>query len=156
MSPNGAQAVNGKLYLLKLQIRSALTLSNLVFAVGAAGSGASTGSFGGLYNSSGTLLTSSADIGAQLASAGWTTATLTTPQALTAGTFVWAAFLCNLAVSAPFLPVAWGANTNLQNLNLTAATAQFASGATGQTSLPASITPSGLTIPAFAWWVGGS
>lgn len=154
LTPNGGAVAAGVLHLLKLQIRQGLTLSKLWFLIGGAASGSSTGSFAGLYSSSGSLLTGSSDIGPGLTSQGPLPVTLTTPQNLAGGSFVWAALLANMSGGTPFMPQSWAANTALLNLGLTPAAAQFASYGTGQTALPASFTPAALTVPGIAWWVG--
>lgn len=101
----GGLTTAGTLYLQRLEIRAATTITNLWYVISAAGSGASTGSFVGLYASpGGALLSGSSDVGAGLAAAaGWHSFALTTPQALSAGAVVWAALLSNLATTQPTL-----------------------------------------------------
>ena len=118
---NQFQTVAGTLYLLKLPVRASFTCTSLSYIVSTGGSGASTGSFVGLYNSAGTLLSGSADIGANLAVAADYTTALTSAQALTAGTFVWAAMLTNLATTQPTFR-AWATPSALvTNIGLAAA-----------------------------------
>lgn len=135
------QPVAGTLYMVKLPVRSAFTATNIWVVVGTAGSGTSTGSFIGLYNSSGTLLSGSSDIGTQLAN-GFTARqiALTTPQSLTAGTFVWVAMVINM----PTMPFLRQLNngTVLPNINLSAAAYRSCTNGTGLTALPGTITPS--------------
>jgi hypothetical protein len=97
----GGLLIAGTLYLQRIELRAATTITNLWFSILAAGVGASTGSFVGLWNSSGTLLTGSADVGAAFVSGtlGWQSFPLSTPQAFTAGGFIWAGVLCNLATT---------------------------------------------------------
>ena len=147
--------VAGTLYLVKLPIRYALTLTYTWFLVATAGSGSSTGSFTGLYSSSGTLLTGSSDIGTALASAGPAQLTLTTAQALAAGSFVWAALLVNMP-GMPALRSGVGTTGGPVNVGLTAATARWAVNGTGLTSLPSTFTPSGNSLSGFTFWAGGS
>jgi hypothetical protein len=142
-SPGGLVA--GTVYLTKLQIRLATTATNIVYRVSSAGNGTASSTFVGLYNSSGTLLSSSSDITANLASSGIYTTALGASQALTTGTFVWVAFLYNYTggTTIPQLNCFAGASSALLNLNLTRSTFRAATLATGgQTSLPASFTPS--------------
>jgi hypothetical protein len=145
----------GSVYLSKIPVRSAFTATNVWFAVTTAGSGASTGSFAGLYSSAGVLLSGSADIAAQLTgSVGPIEVTLTTPQALTTG-FVWVALLSNLATTQPKLADNPLGLTSIENLNLTAANFRFAINGTVQTSLPASITPaSNVSAGGVNLWAG--
>lgn len=133
----------GTVYLAKLTARLAVTLSNLLFAVTSAGSntGGSGGTFAGLYSGSGALLTGSADAAALLAATGTVTVPLTTPQAIAAGTFVWAALVCNLGTTQPTLQRT-SAGSAANNLGLSAALSRFATAGTLQTSLPSPITPS--------------
>ena len=147
--------IAGTLYLLQVRIRYAITASKLWFIESAAGSGASTGSFGGLYSSAGTLLTGSADAGTAFTGGFAQSITLTTPQALAAGSFVWAALLVNLATTQPTLRSVGGGSAVPGNLNLGAASFRNAVNGTGLTALPASITPSSNTgTGALPFWVG--
>jgi hypothetical protein len=147
-NPNGVQLIAGSVYLNKIPIRSPLTATYLWFSATAAGTGTSNGSFVGLYNSGGTLLTSSSDLGGAIF-AGNHQGTLTTPQSLTTG-FVWAGIVTNQSSAQPFLrsPFTYTSAAS-PNLNLTAANFRIAlpasPGGTQQTSLPASFTPSALT-----------
>lgn len=147
--------IAGTLYLVKLVIRGALTIGTLHFDVQTAGAGASTQTFVGLYNSSGTRLTGSSDVGAAFTSTGDASCALTTPQALSAGTFVWAALITNLATTQPTLLRFFNA-TAVLNPNLTAATFRWATNGTSLTALPASITPSSNAATAISLWVAGS
>lgn len=141
MARDGQTPTAGTLYLNKVQIRHDMTWTNVWFAVSTAGAGASTGSYVGLYNSSGTLLSGSADIGSDLTVNGTYHIALTTPQVLAAGTFVWVAFLCNLATTQPTLS-GWASTQATANVNLSAANLRCAVNGTGLTSLPATIAPS--------------
>lgn len=132
----------GNLYLIKLIIRSPLTISSLWISTTVAASGASSGTFCGLYSSAGSLLTGSADVGASLTSTGNKQLAVTTPQPLSAGTFVWAALLVNFATTQPTVRCATTSGASIINLNLTAATFRAAVNGTLLTSLPPNITPS--------------
>lgn len=100
----GGLLVAGTLYMARINVRAATTFTNLFYGVSAVGTGASTGSFVGLYSAAGVLLSGSADQGAALAgTTGYKQAALTTPQAVAAGAVVYAAVLCNLATSQPSL-----------------------------------------------------
>lgn len=145
----------GTVYLVKLPVRAAFTATNIWFVVSTAGSGSSTGSYVGLYSSAGTLLSGSADIGTQLTtSAVAREIALTTPQALTAGTFVWVAIVTNLASTQPTLRAA-NYGTVLPNVNLTAASYRIATNGTVLTALPSTITPSSNSASvALGFWFG--
>lgn len=131
----------GTLYLAKWPVRAAVTVSNVEFEVSAVAVGASTGTFAGLYSSAGALLSGSADVNAQFLAQGPAVCPLTTPQALAAGGFVWAALLVNFATTQPTLFKGATATGNVPNVGLTAAAFRFAVNGTGLASLPGAITP---------------
>ena len=133
----------GTVYLVRLNVKYAFTATNIKFRVSVASAGASTGSFVGLYNSSGTLLSASADQASL--SAGIKTIALGAAQALTAGTFVWIAILTNYATTQPQYNAFSNASPAIVNWDLTAANLRCATAGTGQTTLPGSFTPSALT-----------
>jgi hypothetical protein len=145
----------GTLYLVKLKITAAITISNLWFLVATAGSGTSTGSYAGLYSSSGTLLSGSADIGTSLTSSAAFSVALTTAQPLLAGSFVWAAVLVNMP-GMPALRNGIGSTGGPASLNLTAAAARWASNGTGFTALPGTITPASNNTGGPTYWCGVS
>lgn len=155
IAANTGLMIAGTVYLMRVNIRAAITATNIIVGLTTSGSGASTGTFVGVYNSSGTLLSGSSDQATPLtAAAGTKTMALTTPQALSAGTFVWAAIVSNLATTQPTLGRA-APNVVLANMNLANASFRSAVNGTGQTSLPGSITPSANTgAGSFAFWVG--
>jgi len=147
----------GTVYLARLQVRQAVTITNICAILSTAGVGASTGSFAGLYNPAGTLLSGSADVGATLTgAAGLITMPLSTPQAVAAGSFVWAALVQNLATTQATLARNTGAAVQF-NAGLTAATFRWAVNGTGLSSLPGSITPaSNVTAGSNVFWAGAS
>lgn len=138
------------LYLRKIFVRTAFTATNVWFLMSAAGSGASSGSFCGLLSSAGTLLSSSSDIGTAITgTAGPVSVPLTTPQALAAGTFVWAAIVSDLATTQPTLRVDSSNAGSVPNLNLAAASLAAASNGTTM----ATVTPSS-NVSAPPFWFG--
>jgi hypothetical protein len=154
---SGVTLVAGTVYLNKIPIRSAITATYLWFTTTSAGSGASSGSYVGLYSSAGTLLTGSSDLGASITNSNHQVA-LTTPQSLTAG-FVWAAIVTNQASTQPSLRSPFNYTYVVSpNIGLSAATARVAipgTSGTSQTSLPSSFTPSALTnVNAAQIWFG--
>lgn len=150
--------VAGTVYLMKLPIRAAMTISNLWFIVTSAGAGTSTTTFCGLYSSAGTLLTGSSDVSTPLKTISLAQCPLTTPQALSAGTFVWAALLTNLSSTQPTLGKGLATVNGIVNGGLTAATYRFATCATSVAALPSpSITPSSnAQNNSFSFWAGAS
>lgn len=147
----------GTLYLAKLPVRSAVTVTNLLFEVSTVAAGASTGTFAGLYSSAGVLLSGSADVNAAFLAQGPATCPLTTPQALPAGGFVWAALLANFATTQPTLFKGATATGNVPNVGLTAAAFRFAVNGTGLVALPGSITPAANTAAGLlSLWAGAT
>ena len=156
----GGLAIAGTVYLQRLNFFAASTVTNLVYWVPATlGAGASsTGTFVGLYSSGGTLLSGSSDLLAKFNASGTTGAIvcpLTTPQNVSAGTFGWAACVFNLATTQPTL-LRQQNTAGSVNGGLTAANFRWAVNGTGQTSLPASITPSSNAATAFTYVVAWS
>lgn len=148
----------GTLYLVKLPIRYALTITSLMFLVSVIAAGTSTTSFAGLYSPAGTLLTGSSDIGTPLKSGGPQSLALTTPQALTPAStaFVWAALLVNFGSTQPTLFKGGAITNNVPNAGLTAATYRWATNGTGLSALPGSITPSSnSSASALTLWCAG-
>lgn len=176
-SDNGFQAVNwnpfmtggntltiaGTLYLLKIPVRQQIIATNIIVDVSTTGTGTSSGSYCGIWNSSGTLLVGSSDIASNFTSggAGFRTLALTSATTLvpaTVGGFVWAGFVFNLATTQPNLKgltspgtvgLAW-ANFNLSNTNGLAA---CVNGLT-VTSLGNIVTSSNTATNAAAYWIG--
>jgi hypothetical protein len=131
----------GTLYLARLPVRAAITITNLIFEVSAVAVGASAGTFAGLYSSAGVLLSGSADVNGSFLAAGPATCALSAPQSLAAGGFVWAALLANFATTQPTLLKGATATGNVPNVGLSAAAYRFAVNGTVLASLPGSVTP---------------
>jgi hypothetical protein len=150
----------GVITLTKFITRAACTITNICLLVQTGGNntGGSTGTFVGLYDSSGTRLSGSADVAASLTSSGLAQMALTTPQAVAAGATVYAAFVLNLGTAQPSLYQSTNVSSTLRNVGLTAATYRYAAangGAGGNTSLPGSVTLSSNGAGS-GWWVGCS
>jgi hypothetical protein len=147
----------GTLYLMRVNIYKAFTWTNVIISVPTNGSGTpGSGTFIGLYNSSGTLLSGSADVASSLTSTGAKTLALTSSQALSAGTFVWVALLTNMGTTQPTVSKS-GASVGTANAGLTAASFRCAVNGTSLTALPGSITPSSNTgTGSLPFWVAAS
>lgn len=156
-SVNSSLMAAGTIYLTKLPARQAFTLNNVLVLMPAAGVGASTGSFAGIYSSAGALLAQSADAAALFTgAAGVLSIPLTSSAQVPAGGFVWAALLANLATTQPTLSRASGFLAAV-NAGLATAALRFCVNGTGAVALPGSITPSAnSTGPAVAFWAGAS
>lgn len=151
----GSAPTGGVVYVIAVPLRSATTITNIHAVIGVAGSGLTSGQcFFGLYNASGTRLAVTADQATPWATAGNIKAALTAPYVASAGTY-YVAILANGTTRPQFaVGSTLGATFTPGNVNLTAATARFGRGPGSQTSLPASITMSSLTLDANNYWVG--
>lgn len=141
LAVNSTALTNGTLYLVRVNIAAAVTVTRLYWWVGNSGSSPVSGQNQvGLYNSAGTLL-ASATVDASVSSAALKTTTIS-GQALVAGAFYWVGLLFNASVP-PTLTRAsgWTGVDAAANLGLAAATFRFATNGTGRTTLPSTITP---------------
>jgi hypothetical protein len=131
-------------------IRQTTMISTLVFYVNVAAVTPVAGQcFVGLYDSTGTLLGSSADISGSLGIGGKAIA-LTTPVTVQAGMY-WVAFLGNAAT----MPQLARANTNITamiDIGASASTYRFAQNGTAQTALPATFNTNSNTVPGAPYW----
>ncbi len=150
-----AQSVNGSVYLTRLNIRNSTTVTNVhwAFTTGPTTPTASQ-NFAGIYSSAGTLL-SSGNIDAKTTN-GPQSVALDAAQSVAGGTFIWVAFVFN-AATPPILMRGGGQSAAANTVNLSASNSRFAVNGTGQTSLPASITPSSNSqTGVFAIWAAVS
>lgn len=136
----GDTLTGGVVYLAKLDIANRSTVvSNLLVGVITAGATLTSGqNFVGLYNSSGTLLATSADQTTAWATTGLKTAAIT-PQTLAVGSY-YVAILSNGTTKPVFATGAGHGQDSITNAGLTTATAAFLTSGAGLTALPASIT----------------
>lgn len=142
----------GTIYLAKVQFHRNTQPSTVRFHV-TNQANAATDSFVGVYSAAGTLLTTSADISSMLNTTGTKTATLLSPPNMPPD-YYYVAFLCGATPGqGPRLATA-GAPGTVGNVNLSGASLRFATGPTGQTSLPSSITMSGLVASDRQTWLG--
>lgn len=155
---NSTLTVSGTVYLARVPVRFAQTISKLSIGIV---TGASTvtanQNFLGLYNSSGTLVASTAagSIDASITSAGILTASTSSSFSASAG-FYWVAFLNNATTPAT-LARASGASLSIANGGANAGNFRYAVNGTTQTSLPTPITPgSNTSAGAFTMWAAVS
>jgi hypothetical protein len=142
---------SGQVNLIRVNVRTPITVSNVLLGVTSGGSGLTSGqSFAGLYNASGTLLSATADQSTNWTSTGLKTIPLTSAQAIAAGTYYIG--LVSVGTTPPAFARASGVSVSAENLGLSAATARWATGPSSQTSLPASITMSSNTAISISWW----
>ncbi|MEU6449589.1 hypothetical protein [Streptomyces sp. NPDC046979] len=148
--------VGGSVYLIRLKLRKAATISKVVLMTVAAGSGLTANqNYAGLYTSSGTRVGVTAN-----QSSAWTTANNTLSMSLTssysaaAGDY-YVAFVANGSARPGFVCATdLGATRTPGNANLSSGGYRYCIGATGQTSLPSSLSIASATPDANAYWVG--
>lgn len=152
----GTVMVAATQYFTKIPLpRDGMTVTNILSSLGTAGN-TLTHSYVALYNSSGTMLSQSADQSANWVAGTVKTTALGAAQTVTptqANDFVWVMFYVGTAVTPP----TWrgtGVAANLANFGTTAATSRFASLALADTATMPNITPSSLTASAIENWCG--
>ena len=141
----------GVLYLIRIPVYTACSISNILVEVVSAGTGLTTGqNWAGLYNASGALLAQTTD-----QSAAWTTTGLK-EMALTSPRYASQGWYYVVIVTNGTTPPSFGRATvqgaSAINAGLTPGTARYATNSTGQHTLPASITLSGNTVNWVAYW----
>lgn len=133
---------SGVLYLSKIKIvNRATVVTNLLTSIATAGAGLTASqNFMGLYNSSGTLLSGTAELSGVFNSTGLKTIALTTPQTLAVGTY-YIAWLTNATTTQVTLSAGGNSSTAAAvlsaGLGLTAS--RSLSYGTTQTALPANV-----------------
>lgn len=150
---------SGTVALARINIRYAMSVSSIYISVAAAGATLTSGqNFAGLYNATGARVAVTADqatnwsTGYSSSSSAPAIALTGAPFSLTTG-FYWVAVLSvgttpiTVSRSGPT-----GSVASTINAGLVAGTAIAATAATGQTSLPASFTPSSNTLNNVAFW----
>ncbi len=141
----------GRLYLVRVQVRTAITANHIWLYTNTAGSGTSTNTYAGIYSSSGgSPLGSTADIGAALTgSAGFIQVDLSSPTALSAG-YYWVGFVQNGLTSPSFYHPAQAPSVQSAAANL-----RFAvNGSSGVSTLPSLTVSSNTATNAVAIWAG--
>lgn len=157
----GGLVTAGNLMMNRLPVRVPTVITNVWYAVTAAGAGASTGSFVGLYSPAGVLLSGSTDQGATFTgTTGWKSGALTTPQALAGGptpaSWPFVGVLCNLATTqVTLLRQLTNGNVNApQAPAIVPATLRWGIFAAVGTALPASLTMANMAASGFSLVIG--
>lgn len=151
LNADGAVSTSGVVYLSKILVRQATTISNLVVTVQTAGSGLTASqNWLGLYGPTGTKL-QEVNMDTDFTSIGTKTKAIT-PTAVAAG-HVYLAILTNGTTPPRFL-YGNGTSASALNINLlpSGGAPRFVDSGAGQTTLPASITLSGTATNASARW----
>ncbi|WP_328436867.1 hypothetical protein OHA71_06355 [Streptomyces sp. NBC_00444] len=148
---SGDGTTAGVVYLAKVKIPHPTTVDTIHVGVVTAGTTLTAGqNFVALYNSSGTLLATSADQAAAWATTGRKDAAITA-QFLAAGSY-YVAILANGTTPPVFATGAGHGSASTTNGLLTTATSRFLTSGAGQTAMPASITLSSGTPNSGARW----
>ncbi|MFD9920661.1 hypothetical protein ACFWXR_14405 [[Kitasatospora] papulosa] len=153
---NTSAPVGGSVYLVRIFLRKVATVSKVVLMTVSAGSGLTANqSYAGLYTASGARVGVTAS-----QSSAWTTANntlsmaLTSPYSAAAGSY-YVAFVSNGATRPGFVcGTSQGTTRTAGNANLSASGYRYCIGATGQTSLPTSLSITSATPDANSYWVG--
>lgn len=146
-----ATSVSGVMYLSKVKIVNRSTVVSAIHVtVTTAGAGLTSGQNRlGLYDSSGTLLATSADMTTDFGTTGFKTGAIT-PQTLAVGTY-FVAILTNATTTQVVLATGASGNTTV-NANLSGAARRFMNSGTAQTALPGSVSLSGATTNVASRW----
>lgn len=141
----------GTLYVVKLKLAAAATVSNIVMEVSTAGATLTSGqNFAALYSSAKALLSATATQHTAWASTGLKTMALTTPQTVSAGT-VYACFWC-VGSTLPTFTRATALNAVQPNAGLSAADSRWSTADSGlTTTAPATI--GSQSAASAAYWV---
>lgn len=148
--PDFFSLATGVVYLTKVKVTKAATVSNILYGVFTAGTGLTAAqNLVGLYDATGARLAVSADQTTAMGSTGLKTAAIT-PVALATG-YYYVAFLAN-GSGVPSV-VAGGIGTvPVLNVGLTASASRALATAAGNTALPATITLGSQTPNSAARW----
>lgn len=151
LAVNTHAMTNGTVYLVKVHIPAGAAVTQIYWHVGTAGTTPTTGQNQvGLYSSAGSRLAVTT-VDADISSTGLK-ATAISSQSLATGATYWVGIVVNATT-----PPALARTTNiagvggLLNVGLAAANYRFAINGTGQTSLPASITPGSASQGISLW-----
>lgn len=151
----GTTITSGTVNMSKLWFRQAVTITNVALAITAVGAALVAGqNFAGLYDSTGTLLSATADQTANWGTVGFKEMALTAPQAVAAGNY-YVAVVSN-AGTTPAFARGSALTSSIANAKLTATNGRFTTGPAGQTSLPASITMAARSLTGNALWAAVS
>ena len=145
-------SIVGSRYMIKIPVRAAFTATTAWFLISGGGTGASSGTFVALLDSTGALMSgsTSADCATQFQGTNAQSVNFGAAKALSAGTFVWVVLVSNLASTQPTFRTVGTATSAIPNLNLAAASYRAAVNGTGQTTL-ATVTPSSNTASNLIW-----
>jgi hypothetical protein len=142
-NPSGVALSSGALALSKVFIRTTKSVNTFWYAVTNVGAGLS-GTYVGLYNSSGVLIDQSLDQSTAMTSTGPKQAAMGVSHSLTPGWY-WVAFLVSAGTTMPTVARGTNAILGMGNMNLTAATYRFGAYGSSLSSLPGALTVGSIT-----------
>lgn len=152
---SGTAFTSGTVYMTRVDIVNPATLAGLVFTISTAGAGLTAGqNLAGLYDASGNRVALSADQSAAWTAQGIATPMFTAPYAAAPGAYFLALLSVGTTPISLLRAASSGAASGVLNFGLGAAGARFATGPTGQTTLPVSVTMASRTGTGTAFWVG--
>jgi hypothetical protein len=141
----------GVIQLVKVKIPTAITVASVCAFVGTAGGTLTSGqNYAALYDSSGSLLSATADQTTAWGTTGLKIMALTSSQAVAAGSYVYVALLSNGTTPPAFYR---GVSSGIGNANLASGAYRSATSGASQTIIPASITLSGAASSPNQFWV---
>jgi hypothetical protein len=155
---------SGAITLIRVNLRSARSITNVAVGVGVIGSGLTSGqNFAGLYAgqtagayTAGQLIGVSADQTTPWGTTGLKTAALAGgPFAVPAG-FCWVAILSNVSTTVPSFIRGGAQAAAFANAGCTASTARWATSSSTGTTLPSTITPSASALTGITYWAAVS
>lgn len=147
----GSATTTGVIYLAKVIVRQPTSVTNVVLFVATAGTTLTASqSFAGVYDSTGTLVGTTADQSVSWTSTGYKSMALAGgPFTLNPGAY-WIAWTSN-GSTPPQILRSQALNGTLYNGSLPASQYRYATNGTG-TTLPATITPASNAVGLVAWW----
>jgi hypothetical protein len=143
----------GVLYLQRIPIRTPGTVISAVhFGLASTGTLTSGQNFTALYDATGALLSSSADLTSAMAATGEVVGTLAAPQTIAGIGFVYAAVLIN-GSAMPTVSRGGPLTSGVGNAKTTATTKRFAQYGTAQTAIPTPLTLTSMANTATPPWM---
>jgi hypothetical protein len=142
-NPSGVALSSGALALSKVFIRTTKSVSTFWYAVTNVGAGLS-GTYVGLYNSSGVLIDQSPDQSTAMTSTGVKSAAMGISHSLAPGWY-WVAFLVSAGTTMPTVARGTNAILGMANVNLTASAYRFGAYGSSLSSLPGAVTLGSIT-----------
>lgn len=147
----------GTVTMSQVTLPAPATLSTITVGVFVAGSGLTAAqNFAAIYNSAGTRVAVTADQSTAWATVGEKNMALTSSYNAPAGVYYLAVVSNGTTPPTLFRTISTPNAAAMINHGMTAATARYTTGPTGQTTMPASVTMGSRTLSGTAFWMGVS